>query len=58
MNVADVAHDAGKVIDAVKMVDAAADVADAVKTADDVYPGCNKREKFYDEVKEWWESKK
>ncbi|MBR2181441.1 MAG: hypothetical protein IJ949_06080, partial [Oscillospiraceae bacterium] len=37
MNVADVAHDAGKAIDAVKTVDIADDVADAVKTADDVF---------------------
>lgn len=37
MNVADVAHDAGKVIDAVRTVDSAEDVIDAVKAADDVY---------------------
>ena len=58
MNVADVAHDAAKVIDAVKISDKADDVVDVVKAADDVYLGGNKREKFYDEVKEWWESKK
>ncbi|MBQ7053851.1 MAG: hypothetical protein IJN97_01380, partial [Oscillospiraceae bacterium] len=33
MNVADVAHDAGKVIDAVKTVDAADDVVDVVRCA-------------------------
>ena len=37
MNIADAANDAGKVVDAVKIVDKADDVTDAVKIADDVY---------------------
>ena len=37
INIADAAHDAGKVIDAGKITDKTDDVADAVKVADDVY---------------------
>ena len=45
MNGADAAHDAGKVIDAVKIADKADDVVDVVKLADDVYSGVSKQEK-------------